>query len=294
MSARDWEQPTPRNILEVVRVLRQDLRKSDRKVADALLENPHRILNSTVSETAEIADVSQPTVIRFCAAIGCDGYQDFKIRLAQSLALGTPATQSAISEEDTPAEVAAKIFDYTMTSLDWARHKLDIEQVNAAVELILKAKSLEIFGFGASAIVAQDLQQKFPLLGVPCHATMDSHQQLMAASMMRTGDVAVVISNTGSTLSIVELARLAREQGAHVIAITGATQTALVDYSDILINVETLENTELFTPTTSRIAALVVVDIISTLVARRLGRAHDQRLVRMKRYLSQMRRNEMF
>jgi RpiR family carbohydrate utilization transcriptional regulator len=294
MSFRDLEQPAPRNILEVVRVLRPDLRKSDRKVADALLENPHRILNSTVSETAEAAGVSQPTVIRFCAAVGCDGYQDFKIRLAQSLALGTPATQSAISEEDTPAEVAAKIFDYTMTSLDWARHKLDIEQVNAAVELILKAKSLEIFGFGASAIVAQDLQQKFPLLGVPCHATMDSHQQLMAASMMRSGDVAVVISNTGSTLSIVELARLAREQGAHVIAITGVTQTALVDYSDILINVETLENTELFTPTTSRIAALVVVDIISTLVARRLGRAHDQRLVRMKRYLSQMRRNEMF
>jgi RpiR family carbohydrate utilization transcriptional regulator len=294
MSLRDLEQPAPRNILEVVRVLRPDLRKSDRKVADALLENPHRILNSTVSETAEAAGVSQPTVIRFCAAIGCDGYQDFKIRLAQSLALGTPATQSAISEEDTPAEVAAKIFDYTLTSLDWARHKLDIEQVNAAVELILKAKSLEIFGFGASAIVAQDLQQKFPLLGVPCHATMDSHQQLMAASMMRSGDVAVVISNTGSTLSIVELARLAREQGAHVIAISGATQTALVDYSDILINVETLENTELFTPTTSRIAALVVVDIISTLVARRLGRVHDQRLVRMKRYLSQMRRNEMF
>lgn len=294
MSLRDLEQTTPRNIIEIVRVLRPDLRKSDRKVADALLENPHRILNSTVSETAEIANVSQPTVIRFCAAVGCDGYQDFKIRLAQSLALGTPATQSAISEEDTPAEVAAKIFDYTMTSLDWARHKLDIEQVNAAVELILKAKSLEIFGFGASAIVAQDLQQKFPLLGVPCHATMDSHQQLMAASMMRSGDVAVVISNTGSTLSIVELARLSREQGAHVIAITGAPETALVDYSDILINVETLENTELFTPTTSRIAALVVVDIISTLVARRLGRAHDQRLVRMKRYLSQMRRNEMF
>lgn len=294
MNLRDLEQPAPRNILEIVRVLRPDLRKSDRKVADALLENPHRILNSTVSETAEAAGVSQPTVIRFCTAVGCDGYQDFKIRLAQSLALGTPATQSAISEEDTPAEVAAKIFDYTLTSLDWARHKLDIEQVNAAVDLILKAKSLEIFGFGASAIVAQDLQQKFPLLGVPCHATMDSHQQLMAASMMRSGDVAVVISNTGSTLSIVELARLAREQGAHVIAITGATQTALVDYSDILINVETLENTELFTPTTSRIAALVVVDIISTLVARRLGRVHDQRLVRMKRYLSQMRRNEMF
>ncbi|PZO81268.1 MAG: MurR/RpiR family transcriptional regulator [Mesorhizobium amorphae] len=288
------DMPLPRNVLELVRLMRPELRKSDRKVADALLENPHRILNATVAETAEMAEVSQPTVIRFCSAIGCDGFQDFKIRLAQSLALGTPATQSAITADDTPEEVAAKIFDYTMTSLDWARHKLDIAQINAAVELILGARSLEVFGFGASAIVAQDLQQKFPLLGVPCHATMDSHQQLMAASMMRPGDVAVAISNTGATLSIVELARLAREQGAKVISITGDAHTALANYSDILINVETLDNTDLFTPTTSRIAALVVVDILSTLVARRLGRVENQRLVRMKRYLSQMRKNEMF
>ncbi len=291
---KDGEAGAPRNVLELVRMLRPELRKSDRKVADALLENPHRILNSTVLETAEIAAVSQPTVIRFCSAIGCDGFQNFKIRLAQSLALGTPATQSAISEEDSPAEIAVKIFDYTLTSLDWARHKLDIEQINTAVDVILEARSMEIFGFGASAIVAQDLQQKFPLLGIPCHASTDSHQQLMAASMMRRGDVAVAISNTGTTLSIIELARLAREQGAKVISITGEMHTALVDYSDVVINVETLENTELFTPTTSRIAALVTVDILSTLVARRLGRAHNQRLIRMKRYLSQMRKNGMF
>ena len=291
---KDGEAGAPRNVLELVRMLRPELRKSDRKVADALLENPHRILNSTVLETAEIAAVSQPTVIRFCSAIGCDGFQNFKIRLAQSLALGTPATQSAISDEDSPAEIAVKIFDYTLTSLDWARHKLDIEQINTAVDVILEARSMERFGFGASAIVAQDLQQKFPLLGIPCHASTDSHQQLMAASMMRRGDVAVAISNTGTTLSIIELARLAREQGAKVISITGEMHTALVDYSDVVINVETLENTELFTPTTSRIAALVTVDILSTLVARRLGRAHNQRLIRMKRYLSQMRKNGMF
>lgn len=294
MSFNDEDQAAPRNVLELVRMLRLELRKSDRKVADALLENPRRFLSSTVSDVAAFAEVSQPTVIRFCSAIGCDGFQDFKIRLAQSLALGTPATQSAISDEDSPAEVASKIFDYTMTSLDWARHKLDIEHVNAAVELLLKAQSLEIFGFGASAIVAQDLQQKFPLLSIPCHATMDSHQQLMAASMMKPGDVAVAISNTGSTLAIIDLARLAREQGAQVIAITGARNTALEDYSDVVIHVETLDNTDVFTPTTSRIAALVVVDILSTLVARRLGRAHNQRLVRMKRYLAQRRKNEAF
>jgi len=272
------EDPLPfgRNILEAVRIRYPGLRKSDRKVADVLLENPQRLMNATVAETAELAGVSQPTVIRFCSAIGCEGFQDLKIRLAQSLALGTPATHSAITDEDTPEEVASKIFDYTLSSLDWARHALDMEQVNAAVDLIVEASHIEFFGFGASAIVAQDLQQKFPLFGIPCNATMDSHQQLMAAMMMRPGSVAVAISNTGGTQTIIELARLARDQGARVIAITGASQTTLVDYSDVVVNVETLDNTDLFTPTTSRIAALTVADILSTLVARRLGQAHNQ------------------
>ncbi|MCR9120776.1 MAG: MurR/RpiR family transcriptional regulator [Phyllobacteriaceae bacterium] len=294
MELREPEVQSGRNILEVTRTLRPNLRKSDRKVADVLLESPQRVLNSTVAETAELADVSQPTVIRFCVAIGCEGFQDLKIRLAQSLALGTPATHSAITDDDTPEAVASKIFDYTISSLDWARHALDMKQMNAAVALILKATHLEFFGFGASAIVAQDLQQKFPLFGIPCNATMDSHQQLMAASMMKPGSVAVAISNTGQTLSIVELARLAREQGAKVISIAGSTQTALFNYSDVVINVETLDNTDIFTPTTSRIAALVAADILSTLVARQLGAPHNQRLVRMKRYLSQMRKNEAF
>ena len=80
---------TTQNVLEVVRLMRGELRKSDRKVADLVLADPNRILNATVAETAAAAGVSEPTVIRFCAAIGCNGFQDFKLRLAQSIALGT-------------------------------------------------------------------------------------------------------------------------------------------------------------------------------------------------------------
>lgn len=283
-----------RNVVEVVRALREGLRKSDRKVADLLLADPRRLLSATVAEAAALAGVSQPTVIRFCVAIGCEGFQDLRIRLAQSLALGTSATHSAIADDDGPAEVAAKVFDYTMTSLDWARHRLDMGAMNAAVDLVLAATHVEFFGFGASAVVAHDLQQKFPLLGVPCNATMDSHQQLMAATMMREGAVAVAISNTGATQSIVELARTARENGAKVMAITGTRLSPLAEHADVVINVETLDNTDIFTPTTSRIAALVAADILSTLVARRLGQDHNRRLVRMKRHLSRMRRWKAF
>ncbi len=278
-----------RNIIEIIRTMRGELRKSDRKVADVVLDDPKRIMNATVGETAALADVSQPTVLRFATAIGCNGFQDFKIRLAQSLALGTPATHSVLLDTDEPEVIAEKVFDYTMTSLDWARSKLDKSALHKAIDVLSDARSIVFFGFGASGIVARDAQQKFPLFGVPCGAELDSHQQLMVATMMNPGDVAFVISNTGTTRSIIEIARIARDNGATVICLTGS-ESPLTHYSDVALIVETLENTNMYTPTISRIAALVVIDILSTSVAMRRPEEDRARVSQMKRQLSDMRK----
>ena len=279
------------NILVVARKKHSELRKSDRKVCDVVLADPKRMINATVAETAEWAGVSQPTVIRFCTSIGCQGYQDFKLRLAQSLALGTPATHSVILETDTPAEVAEKIFDYTITSLDWVRRHLDVAAVSKAIDVLDKAKRIEFFGFGASGIVARDAQQKFPMFGVPCGAESDSHQQIMVVSQLGPGDVVVVISNTGATRSIVEAAATARARGCKVIGIVGMNGP-LVDQCDIVILIETLENTNIYTPTISRIAALAVIDTLSTAVALRRGSDHIERFTEMKRQLRYLRTTE--
>jgi len=276
------------NIIEIVRQKRDSLRKSDRKVADIVLAEPRRILNATVAEAATLANVSQPTVIRFSTAVGCEGYQDFKLRLARSLALGTPATHSQLLDTDAPEVIAEKIFDYTMTSLDWARSRLDKRLLREAVEVLSKARSISFFGFGASGIVAMDAQQKFPLFGVPCKAESDSHQQLMTAAMMQPGDVAVLISNTGMTRSIIEMARIAKENGAKVIGLVGA-ESPLLEHCDIPLLVETLDNTNVYTPTISRIAALTVVDILSTAVALQRDAEHQKRIAAMKKLLRETR-----
>lgn len=285
-------QPKPiggnNNVLEVIRLKRGDLRKSDRKVAELVLADPKRVVNATIAEAAEWAEVSQPTVIRFCASIGCQGYQDFKLRLAQSLALGMSATHSVIDGKDSPARVSEKIFDYTITSLDWVRNHLDPVQVGRAVDALAKASRIEFFGFGASGIVARDAQQKFPLFGVPCGAETDAHQQIMVVSNLKPGDVVVVISNTGATLAIIETARRARESGCQVIGIIGA-DGPLVEFCDIVLMVETLENTNIYTPTISRIAALTVIDILSTSVALGRGDEHVEIFTRMKRNLRYLR-----
>jgi RpiR family carbohydrate utilization transcriptional regulator len=105
-----------RNILEVTSSLREELRKSDQKVADLVLQNPGFVLNATLAKTARRAGVSEPTVVRFCVAIGCHGFQDFKLRLARSLALGMPATHSVLRADDSASTIVEKIFDYTMNT----------------------------------------------------------------------------------------------------------------------------------------------------------------------------------
>lgn len=281
------------NILEIIRTCRPDLRKSDRKVADVVLNDPHLMLNDTVAELAARAEVSQPTVLRFCSAIGCSGYPDFKLRLAQSLALGMPATHSALEGSDTPDQVVEKIFDYTLTSLDWARYHLDKAAISEAIALLTTAKRIEFFGFGASGIVARDGQQKFPLFGVPCGAEVDFHQQIMQASMLESGDVCVLISNTGSTRSLIDVARTVKDRGAKILGIIGSSEAPLRSYCDVVLVVETLENTSLYTPMTSRIAALVIIDILSTAVALRRdeNESHQKAFIAMKQRLNEARFN---
>jgi len=275
----------------MVREARPHLRKSDGKVADLVLADPFRILETSIGEAAKLAGVSQPTVIRFCVAAGFSGYQEFKLRLAQSLALGRTATHSVISNEDTLSAVADKIFEYTITSLDWARGALDRAALEEAVGLLAGATAIEIFGFGASALVAEDAQQKFPLFGVPCRAQADFHQQIMTASMMRPTDVAVVVSNTARTRQIAQAVETARSSGAKVIGIVGG-RGPVSDACDVALVVETLDNTNIYTPTTSRIAALVVIDILSTAVALRRDPAHIERLKAMKQRLNRARADE--
>lgn len=280
------------NILEVISRDYNSLRKSDKKVADLVIEDPAWILNAKLAETAEAAQVSEPTVMRFCTAIGCGGFQDFKIKLAQSLAFGISPSQVTISNDDTPSEVASKIFDYTLTSLDRARRKLDAKAIAKAVDILTKAKRIEFYGFGASAIVGRDAQQKFPLFGVPCNAPMDSHQQFISASMLNEGDAVIAISNTGATRSLIEITRKARENGAKIIGISGR-QGPLFRYCDAPVIVETLENTDLYTPTISRIAALVVIDILAICVALRSSPDHKKRIADMKQHLAELRMSGM-
>jgi RpiR family carbohydrate utilization transcriptional regulator len=280
--------PVGRNLLETITEMLPHLRPSDRRVAELALRDPDLVITGTMAAVAQAAGVSDPTVVRFCNAVGCASFQSLKLQLAQVRALGTPATHSGIEVTDSVTTITEKIVDYTITSLDRMRRQLDHAAIARAIDLLVDAKRIEFFGFGASGIIALDAQQKFPLFGVPCGAQVDAHQQFMVASLLQKGDVAVAISNTGRTTAVLEMAQAAKHNGAKVIGLTGY-HGPLFEMCDVGLLVETLENTNLYTPTTSRIAGLTVIDILATGTALRRGSRYMERVQSMKARLSVMR-----
>lgn len=280
------------NLLEHISRSLDQLRKSDRKVAEKILEDPNSATELKLADLARLAEVSEPTVIRFCSAIGCDGFQDMKIKLARSLAFGLSTSQAEISEDDDVETVVGKIFDFNLTSLDWVRSRLDLKALDEAVDILHNAKNIHFIGLGASSIVAMDAQQKFPLFGVPCSAIVDAHQMLIAASMMSEGDVLVAISNSGSTKEVAQTLRAANAHGAKTIGITGSN-SPLLRFCDVGLLVETLENTDQYTPQISRVAALVIVDVLSTIVAFKKSPDHRLRIADMKRFLADVRSTDI-
>jgi RpiR family carbohydrate utilization transcriptional regulator len=276
------------NLLEVIRRSLLDLRKSDRRVAETILDAPLAAIEMTVAVLAEASETSEPTVLRFCAAVGCEGFRDLRVKLARSLAFARSTSHAAISPEDDLATIVTKIFDFNLSNLSWASSKLDTDRLEDAVRVLFASERIEFFGFGASGIVARDAQQKFPLFGVPCGAPTDGHQMFMTAAMVKPTDTVVAISNTGTTREVVDATRLAKERGARTIGITGSG-SPLLEYCDIGIVVETLENTDVFTPTISRVAAMVVIDILSTAVSLGRDEMHHERVADMKRQLAKIR-----
>ncbi|MCE9665838.1 MurR/RpiR family transcriptional regulator [Halomonas sp. M5N1S17] len=258
------------DLLQRIRQRLEELNRSERKVADVILADPSRATGLSIASLAQAASVSEPTVNRFCRSFDAKGYPDFKIKLAQSLAGGTPYVSQAVEPGDGATEYTGKIFGATIAALDEASRELDPARIERVVDYLIQAKQIHFFGLGASGAVAQDAQHKFFRFNLPVTSYVDVLMQRMVAAACHTGDVVVVISWTGRTRELVDIARLARESGAVVLGIT-APDSPLARECTETLEVATPEDTDVYMPMTSRMIQLTLIDVLATGVTLRRG-----------------------
>lgn len=271
---------------------REQLRRSERKVADRVLANPDEVIHMRIVDLAAAAGVSEPTVVRFCRAIGCEGFQDFKLALARSFAAGPSAEPFTLSERDTARDYTRKVFDATMKTLIQVRDTLDPDAIEVAVEALCRARRVEFYGFGASSPVAIDAQHKFFRLQIASAAHSDPHIQAMAAMSLTPADVVVAISQSGRTTALLEAMDHVREAGADIIGLAPG-DTPVLRRCTIPIPIDVEQHTDdSYTPLPSRIAHLAVIDILAVGVSKMKGEEVDRHLSKLNRGLQSLRTSD--
>ncbi|WP_350355178.1 transcriptional regulator HexR [Larsenimonas rhizosphaerae] len=269
------------DLISKIRLRLDSLNRSERKVADVILTDPDAATGMSIATLAQQASVSEPTVNRFCRNFETRGYPDFKIKLAQSLAGGTPYVTRSVEHDDDTAAYARKIFGANIAALDEACRSLDPKIIERAVDYLIQAKQISFFGLGASGPVAFDAQHKFFRFNLPVVAYDDVLMQRMVAAASRTGDVIVIISNTGRTCDLVEIATQARSHGATVLGITAADSPLARQCTESLA-VISAEDTDHYMPMTSRMIHLALIDVLATGVTLRRGPDFLPHLKRIK------------
>jgi RpiR family transcriptional regulator, carbohydrate utilization regulator len=270
-------------MLDRIKASLPSLAPAEQRVGKLVLLDPRTFASLPVTELAERAHVSKPTVVRFCRSMGYDGLSDFKLKLAGTVSEGVPFIHRSVDVDDKTSDVLVKVIDNTVAAFLKYRNDASSHAIEKVVDALLatyKHKGrIEFYGAGNSGIVAQDAQHKFFRLGINAIAYSDGHMQVMSASLLGPGDCLVIVSNSGRTRDLMDAADIARKHGATVITIT-TSGTPLAQAGHIHLSADHPEGYDRYSPMTSRLMHLMVIDIVATCLALRIGGTKLQPLLK--------------
>lgn len=279
-------------LLDRIKASLPSLAPAEQRVGRLVLADPRAFANLPITELAVRSHVSKPTIVRFCRSVGYDGLTDFKLKLAGNVSEGVPFVHRSVDADDKTADVVVKVIDNTVAAFLKYRNDASSAAFQKATDALeatyKKGKRIEFFGVGNSGIVAQDAQHKFFRLGVTSIAYSDGHMQVMSASLLGPGDCVVVISNSGRTRDLMDAADIARKNGATTIVIT-ATGSPLANIAkqagNIHLAADHPEGYDRYSPMVSRLLHLMIIDILATCLALRIGSKLQPLLKEMKNNL---------
>lgn len=238
--------------------------EKEKKIADFVLNDPKNIIHLTINQIADELGLAESTIFRFCQRIGFKGFQAFKISLAAEVVAPLKDIHEKIEEGDSISAVTEKVFRSNIKTLEDTLQIVDSEAMEQATEKLLKARKIDFYGNGGSAMVAMDGYHKFVRLGLHVSMNLDSHMQLMAASQLQSDDVAIVISHSGSTTDVLDVLRVLKEKGVTIICVTNFAKSPLSKEADIALYTISEETDFRSEALSSRIAQLSLIDALYT------------------------------
>lgn len=284
---RDTPRGPASDLIVAMREGAASLSSAHQQVAAVMLEDPEFALHASVDVLARRAKVSPPTITRFCRTLGCSGLREFKLRLAQNVAVGKSMLHRAVVAGDDMQTVTHKVLQSAVSALANLERHVVPEQLERAAARIAKARRVDCYGVGnVSMFMASDAQARFARLGITSGAYFDGHLQLISAATMNRNDVVLAISYVGRLRSLINAVEVAREQGAMIVAIT-QRDTPLSRLSDVVLPVVVPVDHSMRVGTEAYLAQLAYLEILMVGVGLRRGPAAFRQLKRVRQVLKE-------
>lgn len=246
------------------------LSPAEQRVAKWVLKHPREAAKANLAKLAAECETSEPTVVRFCRRVGLRGFRDLAIRLTEAMSNPVSYVHRDVSADDSSSDAVFKVMDASIQSLIDMRAQMSSMPIDAAVAAMQRARQIAFAGLGASGLVAADACHKFFRLGIPCTSLRDAPMVRQFAAIAGADDVLVLLSHTGRWRDFALAARTARDRGATVIALTNPGSEVAAE-AGMLFPCRFIEDTSVYTPMSSRLAQLALLDAIQVALALALG-----------------------
>ncbi|MBJ9288012.1 MurR/RpiR family transcriptional regulator [Citrobacter freundii] len=230
--------------------------RTQQKLGEFVLSDPVKVVYLTITELARESDTSEASVTRLCRALGCKGYNEFKMALALDLQQGQPVEHSGdeidnvVNESVQALQDTAKLLDRTL--------------LESAALALHQAQSVQIYGVAASAILGEYLHYKLLRLGKPAQLFSDMHRAAMNATTLNKDSLVVAISSSGSTRDLLHVVKLARKQGVRVLALSNTPRSPLASLSDIQLVAAKPEGPLSAGALNAKVGVMLLVELLTT------------------------------
>lgn len=279
----------PNPCLPILRSCYQDLTKSERRIADYIMQNSREAIHQTISELAACTESSEVTVSRFCKKLGYSGLQSLKIALASDIFTPLESVYQEIQVDDSYEDIAGKLFTSINDGLQDTLKLLDFDALHKAVDLLDRAKRIDAYGFGTSATLCHDIENRFIRFGKPVQAFSDIHMQITSAALLTPLDAIIAVSHTGATIDILQSVNVAKKNNVPVIAITSYLRSPLAKAADIVLHGMGREVAYRSESMASRLVHMAIVDLLYTGLSVKNPNQYIENMKRMRLSIAERR-----
>lgn len=230
----------PQDVLADLRKGYDELTQSQKRIAEAIVEDPEFVAFATVDKMAARLGVSPSTVVRFAYRIGLSGYQELQDRVR--VLVRSQMRSNVLPADGEPAVTAhlgdtvyAKSFEHDLENLRRTIVGMGVEELDRAVDVILQARNVFVVGGTTSHSVAFYTALALDRMRGDIHLLSGDAASASQLLAMSADDALLVFTFPPYASGSLRVTKWARKQGATIVAVTDTPISPVGQRVDVVL-----------------------------------------------------------